>query len=277
MKLSEYLTKVEVMETPEFLIEDLLVPKRYVLFSGRSGIGKTLLATQLMFSFASGEPWADFKVKPCNCLYINLELPDFQLGDRLRQQSKAFNIIHEPRVESRPFESMPLETDSGLAELEAMITSEPKPEAVIIDSFRQVYGGKIKDNDQQAKWTTNVYHLLDRHNLGIVQIQNTSKAKPFLETGSVEEPIGAIELANRAVSVMVVTAKQKRTFLGQFGSKSSDKVELHIPKYGCSTKQLKTRYLQMNRERLLFEVMDVEEFADEINFSSFKRGGQHKS
>jgi len=254
MELNEYLTKVGAMGKPEFLIENLLTIKRFLLLAGRSGIGKSLLATQLMLCFASAMFWLSFKVKACVCLYVNLELPDVQLGDRLNQQSKHFNIIYQPRIESYPFQPLHLETPEGLKALEAVIDTEPRPEVVIIDSFRQCYGGRINDNDRVAKWVNNVYHLMDKHNLSIVVIQNTSKAKPFLEVGSMEEPMGAMELANRAVSVLVATAKQQRVFHGQFGSKSSDEVELHIPKYGVSTIELEMIPLKLNRQKLLFEV-----------------------
>jgi RecA-family ATPase len=255
MELKQYLERLETMERPQFVIQDLLLPKRYLLLAGRSGIGKSLLGTQLMLSFASGKPWLDFVVKACPCLYINLELPDPQLGDRLTKQLTSYQLIYQPNIESYPFAPLHLDTTAGVEWLTGMIKTNPRSEVVIIDSFRQCYGGKLNDNDRVAKWCSNVYNLMDLYNLAIVVVQNTSKAKPFLERGSTEEAIGAVELANRAASVLVATAYQLRTSLGQFGSKAKDEVELHIPKYGCSTKELKTRYVKLNRQSLLFEVM----------------------
>lgn len=245
--LGEYIKEVEKMGRPEFLIQELLLPQRYLVLVGRTGIGKSLLATQLVFCLASGEPWIGFKVKPCQVVYINLELTDFQLGERLKMQAKNFKLIHEPVIESRPFQLM------EKTELKAIMTASPKPEMVIIDSFRHVYKGKMNDNDLQSKWVDEIQALEAEYNLGVVVVQNTGKAKPLLDAGSVEESIGASELTNRAVSVMVATAHQERVAHGHFGSKASDKVELSIPKYGCSTIQLGTIPLLLNRETLLFE------------------------
>ena len=87
----------------------------------------------------------------------------------------------------------------------------------------------------------------------MVVIQNTGKVKPFLDTGSADESIGASELANRAVTVIVVTPRQLRGQHGHFSTKASDDVELHIPKYGCSTQELQMKQLKLNRQTLLFE------------------------
>ncbi len=237
------------MKAPSFLIENLLIPNRYLVLAGRSGIGKSLLATQLMLCFASGEPWIGFKVKPCICLYLNFELPNFQLFQRLTQQTTSFNVLYEPRVESRPFQPL-----KSLDEINGVLAAGPKPEVVIIDSFRQAYRGRINDNDQVASWVTGLMQIAGAHGLGLIIVQNTSKAKPFLESGSLEEPIGAIELVNRADSVAVLTASQERTRHGHFGSKASDKVEMHIPKYGSSTIELTSKLLHLNRQKMLFEV-----------------------
>lgn len=248
MQLSEYLKGVRAMNPPEFLIQNLLIVGRYLLLVGRTGIGKSLLAIQLMLSFASGQPWLGFTVKPCPCLYLNFELPDFQLAGRLEQQLNSFKLICEPKIESRFFQPL-----KNLGELATLINAEPRPQVVIIDSFRQVYGGKINDNDKVALWVNDLQQILDRSNVGLVIIQNTGKVKPYLDTGSVDESIGASELPNRAITVMVVTPRQLRTQHGHFSTKASDEVELHIPKYGCSKEELQMKQLKLNRQTLLFE------------------------
>lgn len=248
MQLSQYLKGVRAMNPPEFLIENLLIVGRYLVLVGRTGIGKSLLAIQLMFSFASGYPWLGFKTKPCHCLYLNFELPDFQLAERLEKQLKSFKLLHEPRIESRFFQPI-----KNLGELATLINAEPRPEVVIVDSFRQIYSGKINDNDKVALWITDLQQILDRSNVGLVIIQNTGKVKPFLDTGSVDESIGASELSNRAITVMVATPRQLRTQHGHFSTKASDEVELHIPKYGCSRQELQMKQLKLKRQTLLFE------------------------
>jgi hypothetical protein len=254
-ELNNFLRRAKTTGNLQYLIENILVPKRYLLFAGRTGIGKTILTLQLMFSFATGQPWLGFKVQPCTCLYINLELPDFQLAQRIEKQlTNVGNLLHQPKIESRPFERMPLEKSWGLKELEVLI-NDSSPQIIIIDSLRQCYGGKIKDNDQAAIWAENLYQIMNQYDVGVIVVQNTAKARPFLEAGAIEESIGAIEFPNRAVSVMVVTPKQQRTASGRFGSKSSDEVEVYIPKYGCSTKELGGVSLKLNRQTLLYDVI----------------------
>ena len=250
--LSDFLSRMKGQKPPEYLIQDLLIPQRYLLLSGRTGLGKSLLATQQMFSFTTGKPWIGFQVKRCISLYMNFELPDFELEKRLKLQGNGYLWDDfEPRVYSAP--NNPPE---NLKELESLIVDGPMPEVVIIDSFRQVYRGKINDNDEVAKWVQQLHGIAIRRNLAFVILQNTGKAKPFMERGAAEEAIGAFELANRAVSVMVAVAQQKRGEHGHFGSKASDEIELHIPKYGASTRQLDTKYLKLNRETLVFEEQD---------------------
>lgn len=247
-ELSAFLKEVRAMSPPEFLIENLLIVGRYMVLVGRTGIGKSLLAIHLMLCFASGKPWLGFTVKPCPCLYLNFELSDLQLAPRLEKQLPSFSLQYEPKVESRFFQPV-----KNLGELATLINAEPRPKVVIVDSFRQIYGGKINDNDKVAEWVTGVQQILDRSKVGLVIIQNTGKVKPYLDTGSLDESIGASELANRAITVMVATPRQLRTQHGHFSTKASDEVELHIPKYGCSAQELQMKQLKLNRQTLLFE------------------------
>ena len=60
------------------LIQDLLPDSSsaYMLICGRSGIGKTFLALNVLYCLATGVPFLSHKTKPCKVGYLSMEGSD---------------------------------------------------------------------------------------------------------------------------------------------------------------------------------------------------------
>jgi RecA-family ATPase len=76
----------EILSRPQTddLIQDLLPDssQAYMLICGRSGIGKTFLALNILYCLATGTPFLSHKTKTCNVGYLSMEGSDVKILKR---------------------------------------------------------------------------------------------------------------------------------------------------------------------------------------------------
>ena len=87
--LSQMRREISNRPPADDLIQDLLPDSSsvYMLICGRSGIGKTFLALNVLFSLATGLPFLSHKTKPCKVGYLSMEGSDRKIQI---EESKAF-------------------------------------------------------------------------------------------------------------------------------------------------------------------------------------------
>jgi hypothetical protein len=84
--LIEYLGLEKMpMEKPKPLINNLLDCGSRILFAGGSKTFKTWLQCDLALSLCAGAPWLGFETRPARVIYVNLELKDYYIQQRLKE------------------------------------------------------------------------------------------------------------------------------------------------------------------------------------------------
>lgn len=78
-------------EPTEFLVDGAVPLNSVCLYSGDSGLGKTLTLQQLMFSCANGMPWMGMPTRKCRSLALFCEDP----WNILHQRQKAIGEYHD--------------------------------------------------------------------------------------------------------------------------------------------------------------------------------------
>ncbi len=74
---------------PSVLIQDVLHQGCKLLLSGGNKSYKTWSLIDMAISVANGDDWMGFRTNQCNVLYINLEIADYGIQQRLKDVSEA--------------------------------------------------------------------------------------------------------------------------------------------------------------------------------------------
>ncbi len=78
----------------DWLIDGIVLRQTVSLFSGKGGIGKSLLMQQLMTALATGRPWLGKEVPRCRCFTLFAEDPEDEVWRRQDSISRHYNIDH---------------------------------------------------------------------------------------------------------------------------------------------------------------------------------------
>ena len=81
---------------PKELIEGVLNYGEKMLLGGASKVGKTWLALDAAVSVACGVPWLGYKTHKARVLFVNLELTDWAIADRVGWICKQKGVTLEP-------------------------------------------------------------------------------------------------------------------------------------------------------------------------------------
>ncbi|MCD9554838.1 AAA family ATPase [Photobacterium carnosum] len=71
-----------------WIVENIIPTQSATLIFAKSGHQKSLLTLDLIRSIATGKEWLNQKTRQCNCLYIDGEMDEFEVHDRV----KAMNL-----------------------------------------------------------------------------------------------------------------------------------------------------------------------------------------
>jgi len=95
--LDAMLKEIDAEPEANDLIQDLLPDSSsaYMLLCGRSGIGKTFLALDILHCLASGTPFLSHKTKPCKVGYLSMEGARAKIATRFRTIGNSFEGAHD--------------------------------------------------------------------------------------------------------------------------------------------------------------------------------------
>ncbi len=222
-------------------------PGEFIMISGRTGIGKSILVMHLAFCLATGTSFFGFKCSKVNVGMLAMEGGIENIKDRLcKIMAKYPNCNDTLRFDLR--EPTPLTTHIDYFK---QVFSGCK--VVILDNLRQVTTGKYLENNYAAEWLKVYQHLLTE--IGAVGILTHHIKKPngnkdsIIDVGDVYNLKGATEYVDASTSVLLLErARQSRSNDGRgFGKVDNNMLQLYFAKHRIETRELPA-YLTLKRD-----------------------------
>ncbi len=244
----------EIMNRPpaDDLIQDMLPDSSsaYMLICGRSGIGKTFLALNLLYCLATGMPFLSHKTNKCKVGYLSMEGSD-------RKILKRFDTISEsyPNAEDNMYwhhtTAITL-TEAGILQLEEIIAAL---DVIIIDPLRPLIAGDYTSPKDANTFLKRLQIVQNETSTRLVLIHHIRKPDKRVKVQPEDlqfEVKGAAEYVEAATTVLLLErAKQPQDDLGRFQPSCDDRL-LHFVKVKDSPTELKPLTLRFDRARMLF-------------------------
>jgi len=190
---------------PEDYVSPLVPRESGILFFGRYKSGKSLLMERGVIEIASGNDFLGiFPVpKPCRILYVQNEIADKKLQERMR---KIYKALGEPKFPVEPrivnVKGMRINTDEGYKDFVRLI-GENKPEIVILDSLYYALKGGVSDETV----ANHLIYLMDKilkvfAPLSLILVHHQRKTVTERPDLGMEEMLGSAQLTAWPSSIM---------------------------------------------------------------------------
>lgn len=234
------------------IIENILPAQagEYILVSGRTGIGKSILMLHLLYCLGTGSPFFGFQCRQTRAGLLIMEGDRNNLQDRIRKVKGQYpptdDIALDFRLDTKPLEQY----------LDYYKEVFAGCEVVMLDNLRQVTTSKRLKNEY-ASWWIDMFHEFLR-DIGAVGILTHHVKKPnsnsLLEPGDVYELKGASEYVDDASTVILLEReRQQRNNLGQFTAVNPDELTLYFAKSRIADRTLEPINLIRNYETAGFD------------------------
>lgn len=173
---------------PRYYWGDLLRAKGKLGLIAAPKVGKSFFAIELGIHIASELPFLDMDTNKGNVLYVNFEISDDSLQQRLIDICGELNQPVPANMAVASTEGIALETPVGLADLDAAIVDAKGKlkglDVIILDPRRNSMGGDENQSEVMTKWNKAVDILANRHDLAVVIVHHTGKATTGAGRGS---------------------------------------------------------------------------------------------
>ena len=249
---------------PDDLIQDLLPnsSSAYMLLCGRSGIGKTFLALNVLYCLASGLPFLSHKTKQCKVGYLSMEGSDRKILKRFDGLSSSFPKEAEENIYWHHTTAITL-TDKGLQEMAEIITGL---DVVIIDPLRPLVPGDYTSPKDANTFLKRLQLLQNETSTRIILIHHIRKPDKRVKVQPEDlqfEVKGAAEYVEAATTVILLErAVQPRDGSGHWLPSGDDRI-LYFVKVKDAPTDFTPVTLRFNREKMLFEPM-ITSFQEEM-------------
>ena len=252
--LTEQLKEIENQPIINDLIQDLFPDSAtsYMLICGRSGIGKTFLALNLLYCLASGTPFLSFKTKQCKVGYLSMEGSKVKIAARFTAISEHFpscngNISWEHTT------AIKLNKD-GFEKLSSIVQGQ---DVVLVDTLRYLVPGDYnKPSDAQA-FLESLLKLQNTCSTRLILLHHIRKPDRRLKIHPEDiifEVKGPTEYVEGATTVLLLErALHQKDNRGKFVSSNDDNKVLYFAKVKDSPTDLRPLTLHFNRETMIFE------------------------
>jgi RecA-family ATPase len=224
----------------------------YILLAGKSGIGKSVMATHLCFSIATGTPFLGFDTESATVGYAAFEGSTANLKDRLTQISANYPATGD-RFRFNLLDPVPLE---GNRDKYLKMFDECK--VIVLDNLRQITRGKYLDPAYASDFIKTLQALLNELGAVAVITHHIKKANDayLVEPGDLFSLKGATEYADAATTVLLMEYKRQSYDFGKkkFGKKDKDKLMLYFAKTRISKEELQPMELTRNRVHCSFDI-----------------------
>lgn len=235
------------------IIENILPAQagEYILVSGRTGIGKSILMLHLLYCLGTGSSFFGFECRKTRAGLLIMEGDRNNLQDRIRKVKEHYpytdTIALDLRLETKPLER-------NLYYYKEVFRG---CEVVMLDNLRQVTTSERLKNEYASRWIDEFHGFL--RDLGAVGILTHHIKKPnsnsLIEPGDVYELKGASEYVDDAATVILLEReRQQRNTFGQFMQVHPDQLTLYFAKHRIANKTLEPIGLIRDYETAGFQI-----------------------
>jgi putative DNA primase/helicase len=179
-------------EPVDWLIEGVVARGTLTLLAGREKEGKSLLAMACAARGATGGGiLAGIRVEPLRVAILDAENGHRELHRRLR--SLGLRAEHADRIDI--YEAVGHDLRRHLHEIESVLEAS-KPDLVILDSWRSLWGGDENDSGEVSRVLDPVRNLMRAHNAGAVLIHHMRKSGGYRGSSAIGSSVeNVLELA----------------------------------------------------------------------------------
>jgi len=186
------------------LIQDLLPDSSsaYMLICGRSGIGKTFLALNILYCLATGTPFLSHKTKQCQVGYLSMEGSDRKLLNRFNTLSTSFPCA-EDNIHWHHTLAITL-NEAGINQLEQIISGL---DVVIIDPLRPLVPGDYTTPKDANTFLKNLQRVQNETGTRLILIHHIRKPDKRVKVQPEDlqfEIKGATEYVDGAATVLLL-------------------------------------------------------------------------
>ena len=240
----------------EFIIDQLLPERGFMIVAGSTGSGKSLEMLHLLCSFniKGGGNYHGLKARQCSAIYIVCEDARWGVGDRLKEIQEQYKLEHELRFHFA--NSLYLDRPDGIDALKEIVSKEREQgndvKVVIIDSLKYAVSGDYLRCGEAKKWTESVKNLSNELKVSFIFVHHTRKV--VAQKGHIEDVLdsdkikGAKDLIDASESSILMT---KLTWVTSIEGKSVRRTEhiIAVVKERHSKVDLGSNYLNCKFDR----------------------------
>ena len=154
--------------------QGILVPMGKMLIYGRWGSWKSMLVQDMCIKMALGADWLGFNTIPSASFYLQVEVPQAQMKDRVEKYLKGNNVLRPPnnvRIWSTPFYKINRDP-SGY--LNAHLASK-SAKVLVMDPVTKIISGSLNDVEDMSRLTDKADEIADKHRVATVMIGHIRK------------------------------------------------------------------------------------------------------
>lgn len=166
-----------------WLIEPIIPEGRAVAIYAKGGAGKSLLALDIALAVATGQPWAGAAVKKRNVLYLDYEMTEDDVRDRVLE----FGYTRWQDLDGLKYWLHPdlkgLDTPEGAQELAEWCARE-QIEFVVVDTVARAVEGPENDNDTFRGVGRYAGQALKRQGISYLRLDHAGKSRDKGQRGA---------------------------------------------------------------------------------------------
>jgi hypothetical protein len=186
-------TRLEVIDLPDLLTRAfpprqnligpaLLIRQGLAVIGGAPRIGKSLLCCNLALCRALDRPWCGFPLEPGVTVYLQAEIPEARLQERLQLMVKE--LAHPPIpaqrlltiTRRRVFLDQPAGRDLVIRVLDELACRLPvAPDLLILDPLARFYSGEENSQKDVGRFVETLDALVERFQLALLIPHHPSK------------------------------------------------------------------------------------------------------
>ena len=187
MKSAAELANSPVPDIP-YLWGDLLRPLGRMAIIGAPKDGKSFYVLQMGLHIATGTPFLGMNTAPGVVLYINYEISEEKLQERVQDISAELGISAPENLLLASVEGLALNKPTGKRELDKLIkeaiSTAGRLDVLIIDPRRNSMDGDENQSEVMTAWCHNLDELRTTYNLAIAIVHHTGKSTTGAGRGS---------------------------------------------------------------------------------------------